>query len=103
MQERKIIFGQIAANTGDFFVMDGKWREIFLFESCLFKGERESQATDLLVQLPLDREFSCDSLRGFGSILHRKSASKQLPKVVEKVEQELVVVLAVLTVPIQRA
>ena len=28
---------------------------------------------------------------------------KQLPKVVEKAEQELVVVLAVLTVPIQRA
>ena len=83
--------------------MDGKWREMFLFESCLFKGEREPQATDLLAQLPLDRAFSCDPLRGFGSILHRKNASKQLPKVVEKVEQELVVVLAVLTVPIQRA
>ena len=83
--------------------MDGKWRKVFLFESCLFKGEREPQATDLLVQLPLDRVFSRDPLRGFGPILHRKNTSKQLPKVVEKVEQELVVVLAVLTVPIQRA
>ena len=61
------------------------------------------RAMNLLGQIPLDREFLGAPVRGFGPILHRKNASKQLPKVVVKAGQKLVVVLAALTVPIQRA
>lgn len=60
------------------------------------------RAMDLLRQIPLDREFLGAPVRGFGPILHRKNASKQLPKVVVKAGQLLVVILAVLAVPIQR-
>ena len=60
------------------------------------------RAMDLLGQIPLDREFLGAPVRGFGPILHRKNASKQLPKVVPPSRQLLVVVLAVLAVPIQR-
>ena len=60
------------------------------------------RAMNLLGQIPLDREFLGAPVRGFEPILHRKNASKQLPKVVVKPRQKLVVVLAVLAVPIQR-